>query len=96
MVKIVIYTTAYCPYCRAAKKLLDQKGVEYEEVDLTRDPQLKERTMKELGWRTVPIVVVDGTVVGGFTELLRLEREKRLDTLLYMTNRTDGAESARG
>jgi len=82
MAKIVIYTTTYCPYCRAAKNLLDQKGVEYEEIDLTSDPELKAKTMRELGWRTVPIIVVNGTVVGGFNELLMLEREKRLEALL--------------
>ncbi len=82
MGKIVIYTTTYCPYCRAAKNLLDQKGVDYEEINLTSDPELKAKTMRELGWRTVPIIVVNGTVVGGFTELLMLEREKRLDSLL--------------
>ncbi len=82
MSRVVIYTTTYCPYCRAAKALLDSKGVEYEEIDLTKDPTAKRRIMEEMGWRTVPIILINGNLIGGYDQLQGLEREGKLDEIL--------------
>lgn len=80
---IQIYTTMYCPYCIRAKALLASKGVEFEEIDVTYDPELREK-MTELagGRRTVPEIFVDGKIIGGYDELRELENAGRLDALL--------------
>ncbi|HEX9831077.1 MAG TPA: glutaredoxin 3 [Thermodesulfobacteriota bacterium] len=82
MAKVMIYTTTYCPYCYAAKALLDSKGVKYKEIDVTKDPAIKRQVMEEIGWRTVPIILINDRLVGGFDDLRALEREKKLDELL--------------
>ncbi len=82
MSNVVIYTTTYCSYCRAAKALLDSKGVEYEEIDLTKDPTAKRRVMEEMGWRTVPIILINKKLIGGYDQLRGLEREGKLDEIL--------------
>ena len=78
----MIYTTTYCPYCYAAKSLLDSKGVKYREIDVTKDPAMKRQVMEEMGWRTVPIILINDRLVGGFDDLRTLEREKKLDEML--------------
>lgn len=78
----MIYTTTYCPYCYAAKALLDSKGVKYKEIDVTKDPAIKRQVMEEIGWRTVPIILINDRLVGGFDDLRALDREKKLDELL--------------
>jgi glutaredoxin 3 len=77
-----MYTTAWCGYCLRAKALLDEKGLPYEEIRLDGDRRFRE-TLHELtgGW-TVPQIVIDGELIGGYTELCRLERAGRLDELL--------------
>ena len=67
--RIRIYTTRWCGFCRAAIKLLEQEGLNYEEVDLTNDPAARDEARRSSGWPTVPIVFVDGLLVGGYTEL---------------------------
>ncbi|MCI0453697.1 MAG: glutaredoxin 3 [Candidatus Dadabacteria bacterium] len=82
MSNVVIYTTAYCPYCRAAKRLLDSKGVKYKEVDITEDLEVKSKVMDELGWKTVPIILINEKLIGGYDQLRELEREGKLDEML--------------
>ena len=82
MSNVVIYTTTYCPYCRAAKVLLDSRGVKYDEIDLTIDPAEKRRIMEKIGWRTVPIILINDKLIGGYDELRGLEREGKLDEIL--------------
>jgi glutaredoxin 3 len=82
---IVIYTTTYCSYCRAAKALLDRKGVEYDEIDLTKDPTAKRRVMEEMDWRTVPIILINQKLIGGYDQLRGLEREGKLDQYLGLS-----------
>jgi glutaredoxin 3 len=81
--KVEVYTTAYCPYCRQAKSLLKQKGVVFEEIDVSGDGALREK-MIELsgGRRTVPEIFINGKIVGGYDELRALEAEGKLDPLL--------------
>jgi glutaredoxin 3 len=81
--KVEVYTTAYCPYCRQAKSLLKQKGVAFEEIDVSGDAALREK-MIELsgGRRTVPEIFINGKIVGGYDELRALEAEGELDPLL--------------
>ena len=83
MKKVVIYTTDRCPYCVRAKKLLDEKGVEYRELRVDRDPGLAlEAEEKSGGRKTVPQIFIDDYHVGGCDELYGLERENKLDPLL--------------
>lgn len=82
MNKVQIYTTAYCPYCIRAKFLLDSKGVEYDEIKLDGDPEKKLEAMLEHNWKTVPIILIDGKLIGGYEQLADLERSKELDELL--------------
>lgn len=82
MSRIQIYTTRWCGYCVRAKALLDGKGVEYEEVSLDDDPAFR-RNLHDLtgGW-TVPQILIDGTPIGGYTELWRLDKSGALDETL--------------
>jgi glutaredoxin 3 len=82
MAKILIYTTKICPYCVMAKRLLNQKGASYEEINVDNDPQLREDMMRKTNRRTVPQIYIGDFHVGGFTDLYALEQEKKLDALL--------------
>ena len=79
MSRIQIYTTRWCGYCVRARALLDGKGIAYEEISLDDDPNFR-RTLHELtGGRTVPQILIDGTPIGGYTELWRLDKSGQLD-----------------
>ncbi|MCD6046781.1 MAG: glutaredoxin [Gammaproteobacteria bacterium] len=82
MQQIIVYTTATCPYCVNAKKLLDQKGVAYEEIRVDLDPDKREEMMTRANRRTVPQIFIGDTHVGGCDDLYALEREGKLDSLL--------------
>ncbi len=83
MPHIEIYTTPSCPYCLAAKRLLQAKGAAYEETDVARDPSMRTAmTQRAGGRRTVPQIFIDGRHVGGSDELHALDRAGKLDPLL--------------
>lgn len=83
MKPVEIYTTPYCPYCIAAKKLLDKKGVAFAEIDVSRDPALRQAmTKRSGGGRTVPQIFIGGTHVGGCDDLHALDQRGALDPLL--------------
>lgn len=82
MADVTIFTTHFCPYCVRAKRLLDHKGVPYEEIDVSSDDELRERMVAESGRRTVPQIFIAGRPVGGFEELQALEDRGELDVLL--------------
>lgn len=68
--KVVIYTTDYCPYCRAAKDLLRAKGIAFEEQDVTQNEAMREKLVEMTGGRTtVPQIFVDGKAMGGYDDL---------------------------
>ncbi len=83
MAEVTIYTTGYCPYCHAAKALLEKKGVAFHEIDVTRDPEERARLVSRTGGRrTVPQVFIDGQSIGGYDELAELDDGGQLDVLL--------------
>lgn len=83
MPSIEIYTTPFCGYCHAAKRLLGSKGAEYTEIDVYRQPDRKpEMIQRANGGRTVPQIFIDESHVGGCDELYALERGGKLDPLL--------------
>jgi glutaredoxin 3 len=81
MTRILLYTTQFCGYCRAAKRLLQGKGLEFEEIDVGFDAG-KRVEMLERGLRTVPQIFIHGRHVGGYDELAALEYEGKLDQWL--------------
>ncbi|WAK03008.1 glutaredoxin 3 [Methylobacter sp. YRD-M1] len=82
MPEILIYTTSICPYCVMAKRLLDKKGVRYTELNVDRQPGLREEMMRKTQRRTVPQIYIGDYHVGGFDDLYTLEQQKKLDALL--------------
>lgn len=82
MAQIDIYTTPTCPYCHAAKALLDDKGVAYTEITVL-DPELRAAmTQRAQGRRTVPQIFIGETHVGGYDDMAALDRAGGLDALL--------------
>lgn len=77
-----MYTTAVCPYCVNAKRLLDAKGVAVEEIRVDREPHLRQKMMADSGRHTVPQIWIGDVHVGGFTDLWALDRQGKLDALL--------------
>jgi glutaredoxin 3 len=83
MTRILLYTTPFCGYCRAAKRLLTEKALDFEEIDVAFDAdQRAEMLDRAHGLRTVPQIFIHGRHVGGYDELAMLEREGKLDDWL--------------
>ena len=83
MARVEIYSKMFCPYCSRAKKLLADKGVQYEEYEISMDAKKRaEMIQRANGRHTVPQIFIDGRHVGGSDDLAALEREGRLDPLL--------------
>lgn len=79
---VKIYTTSSCPYCIRAKIFMDNKGIEYEEVNLTNSPEKRTELSEKYNWRTVPMILINDQLVGGFDDLVNLDRSDRLDDML--------------
>lgn len=83
MPKIEIYSTAICPYCVASKNLIVNKGHAYEEIRIDLDPEkFKEMLARANHRRTVPQIFIDGRHVGGYDDLVALDRAGELAALL--------------
>jgi len=83
MQPVEIYTSPFCGFCHAAKRLLTSKGVSFAEIDIAREPDKRAEMMGRSGGRhTVPQIFVGPTHVGGCDELYALERSGKLDPLL--------------
>lgn len=83
MAEIVMYSTAYCPFCIRAKALLGKKGCDFEEIRVDLQPMLRRDMMERSnGAHTVPQIFIGDVHVGGCDELFALERQGRLDPLL--------------
>ena len=80
--KVLMYTTLYCPYCVAARDLLDAKRVEYTDIAVDGKPELRAEMSRLSGARTVPQIWINDSHVGGYTELAALERSGKLNLLL--------------
>jgi len=80
--RVKIYTTPFCPYCVSAKRLLERKGVAYEEVDVSGDDQARIDLAQRTGRRTVPQIFIGDLHVGGSDDLHALEQDGKLDELL--------------
>ena len=83
MQKVTIYSTMFCPFCWRAKRLLDLKGVSYQEIDIMENPaQRSEMVRLSGGQSTVPQIFIGETHIGGSDELVALDRDGELGLML--------------
>jgi glutaredoxin 3 len=82
MKPITLYTTDHCPFCHSAKTLLAKRSIEYEEINLARDPDGRAKLSEITGMFTFPQIVIDGETLGGFQELLAADRAGTLSQLI--------------
>ena len=82
MASVTLYTTDRCPYCVQAKKLLDKRGIAYDEINLARDPDGRSELVAKTGMMTFPQVLVDDELIGGYTETAAADKSGRLQELL--------------
>ena len=83
MKPVTLYTTPFCGYCHAAKRLLRDKGITFSEIDLAIDPGRRpEMIQRANGGRTTPQIFIGDLHVGGFTDMAALDRAGKLDPLL--------------
>lgn len=81
-VPVKIYTRKWCGYCTAAERLLTKKGIPYENLDVSNDPETRKWLITATGQTTVPQIFIDGKSVGGFSDIDALDRRGELDKLL--------------
>ena len=79
---VTLYSTRFCPYCIRARNLLDDKSIIYTDIAVDDQPQLRREMIQRSGRRTVPQIWIGQQHVGGFDDLVQLERQGRLDDLL--------------
>ena len=79
---VVVYSGRLCTYCNAAKRLLDKKGIEYQEIMVDDDPAIRTEMEKRSNRHTIPQIFIGDTHVGGFDDLAELNREGKLDSML--------------
>ena len=83
MTRVVLCTTPYCGYCRAAKHLLGKKEVTFTEIDVSEDMELRrEMIERAFGRRTVPQIFIGDEAIGGFDSLVALDRSGELQKKL--------------
>ena len=81
MASVQMYTTAWCGYCIRAKALLEQRGLDFEEIRVDDDPEFRTKLEELTGGWTVPQIVIDGKPIGGFSELWQLDRSGDLEKI---------------
>ncbi len=82
MTSVRVYTTRLCGYCVAAKRHLERKGVRYEEIDVSDDPEKRMWLVEATGRRTVPQIFIGEQAIGGYTDLVDLDKRGQLDPML--------------
>lgn len=82
MAEVVVYTTAFCPFCHRAKSLLNNKDVKFTEIDVTMNSSKRREMTSMAGSSSVPQVFVDGDYIGDCDEIHRLEHKGALDHML--------------
>lgn len=82
MKEIRLYTWPHCPFCNNAKRLLDQKGLTYKDVDIYGNNEMKQVLAEKTGQHTVPFIFVNEKFIGGYTELAELDNQGDFDKML--------------
>ena len=80
--RITLYSTTYCTYCLAAKRLLNERKIGFEEINLSGDDAQIAAVKSNYGHSTVPIILLDGKLIGGFDELSEWDRNGQLKAAL--------------
>ncbi len=83
---VVMYSTRFCPYCVRARQLLESKHVEFTDIGVDGQPELRREMMDRSGRRTVPQIWIGSRHVGGYDDLARLEMRGQLDELLELAS----------
>ncbi len=78
---VKIYTKNYCPYCTQAKALLKSQNIEFEEIDITDKPEVMDELVKKSGMMTVPQIFAGEKLLGGYTDIAKLNDEGSLTEL---------------
>ena len=76
--KILIYSTSWCQPCKLAKKLLQEKGLDFQEIDIEEKGWSREDLFDITGGRTVPQVVINDDTIGGYDDLVKFDQEGKL------------------
>ena len=84
--KITIYSTTWCPSCVSAKKLLDEIGLPYNEINIEKENISRDNLVKITGGSTVPQIVINEKTIGGFDNLLTLSQSGKLDKMIANEN----------
>ncbi|HWF35932.1 MAG TPA: glutaredoxin domain-containing protein [Solirubrobacteraceae bacterium] len=92
MASVIIYTSEPCAYCSGAKQLLAKRGIEYEEINMSMDPDGRAELVETTGMYTFPQIVIDGYTLGGFDELRIADYTGKLKQLVGSAD-TDTATS---
>ncbi len=87
MRKIEIYTSGWCPFCTRAKRLLDERGLEYEEYFIDQEPGRRAEMIERSDRLTVPQIFIDQAHIGGSDDLARMHESGELDQLLEQAER---------
>jgi len=82
MPRVTVYTTEPCGFCRVAKALLNKRGVPFEEINLAKSPEGRAQLVEKTGMMTFPQVIIDGQPIGGYQELVAVDRDGRLAPLV--------------
>jgi glutaredoxin 3 len=82
MAEIIVYTTEPCSFCARAKGVLKSRGLEYTEINLSRDPEGRAELARMTGMMSFPQVIIDGELLGGYTEVQAAADSGRLDEIL--------------
>jgi glutaredoxin 3 len=82
MTQVVMYSTSWCPFCAMAKRLFEEKGQTYEEIDVEAVAGSRQEMMEKSGRHTVPQIFVGAHHVGGYDDLMAMEAQGKLDGLL--------------
>lgn len=82
MAEVKVYTTSFCPYCVAAKNFLKERGIPFQEIDLSDKPEELRALKARTGWSTVPQIFVGDKLIGGFTDMRALDEDGKLDPLI--------------
>lgn len=82
MAKVTLYSSRFCPYCTHARRLLEAKGIAYDDLRIDQDPDLQIQLESKSQRRSVPQIFIGDYHVGGFEELCQLDKSGKLDALL--------------
>jgi len=82
MQKVIIYSKTTCPACIKAKDIMEEKGVQYKEIILDNKPDELKDLIDKTNMRTVPQIFINDEFIGGCSDLMQLDRDKKLDPML--------------